>query len=307
MPLLIGLLSFISVSLFAYALLRPRSDVVARRASGMSESRVSASDRTRGSAFQRLVKPSIMKWGHRLSLLLPQNFVGGIDHMLVMAAQPWSLAGFLFVWAVSVGLSFGLFYYFVVVSADLTLGQSVLWGALIVPIGVVLPYAYLRNKVKRRQKLIVRALPDAMDLLVTSIEAGLGIDSAFALVAHKTSGPLSDTISTYLRAVGFGRSRREALQEATESTGVAQLMGIAYAVNQAEQLGTTLGDVLRVQAEDLRIARRQRAESAAQRAPVLMTIPLVTCFLPAMGAVVLVPSILNLIHFVGGTGGLGGP
>jgi tight adherence protein C len=173
----------------------------------------------------------------------------------------------------------------------------------------VLPYAYLRNKMKRRQKLIVRALPDAMDLLVTSIEAGLGIDAAFALVAEKTSGPLSDTISTYLRAVGFGRSRREALQEVADSTGVAQLMGIAYAVNQSEQLGTTLGDVLRVQADDLRVARRQRAESAAQRAPVLMTIPLVACFLPAMGAVVLVPSILNLIRFVtgGGEGGLGGP
>jgi tight adherence protein C len=74
-------------------------------------------------------------------------------------------------------------------------------------------------------------------------------------------------------------------------------------VNQSEQLGSTVGDVLRVYADDLRVARRQRAEAAAQRAPVLMTIPLVTCFLPAIGAVVLVPSVLNLIKFVGGVGG----
>lgn len=306
MPLLIGLLSFVSVSLLVYEVMRPRSNRIVRRAGGASNGDVSAADRTRGSIGQRLIKPFVLKWGHRLSLLLPQNFVRGIDRMLVQAAQPWSLAGFLFVWAVSMGLSVGLWYYFVL-GAGLTLGQSLLWGALIVPVGAVLPYAYLRNKVRRRQKLIVRALPDAMDLLVTSIEAGLGIDAAFALVAEKTSGPLSDTISTYLRAVGFGRSRREALQEAADSTGVAQLMGIAYAVNQSEQLGTTLGDVLRVQADDLRVARRQRAESAAQRAPVLMTIPLVTCFLPAMGAVVLVPSILNLVRFVSGSGGLGGP
>ena len=303
MPLLVGLLVFTSVSLVAYQAMRPRSNTVARRAGG-ADPAVSASDRTRGGIGQRLFKPFALRWGHRISLLLPQNFVRGVDRMLVQSAQPWSLAGFLFIWAASAGLCFGLFYY-VAISSAASPGQSLLLGALILPIGSVLPYALLRNKVKRRQKLIVRSLPDAMDLLVTSVEAGLGIDAAFALVAEKTSGPLSETVTTYLRAVGFGRSRREALQEAADNTGVTQLMSIAYAVNQAEQLGTTLGDVLRVQAEDLRIARRQRAETAAQRAPVLMTIPLVSCFLPAMGAVVLVPSVLNLINFVGG--GLGGP
>jgi tight adherence protein C len=307
MPLLIGLLSFISVSLLVYELLRPRSNAVARRASGSSSGNgVSAVDRTQGSVTQRLLKPFVARWGNRLSQLLPQNFVAGIDRMLTRAAQPWSLAGFLFAWALSTGFGLALFYYFAFLTADLTLLQTVLVGLLTVPLFAILPYMYLRSKVKRRQKLIVRALPDAMDLLVTSIEAGLGIDAAFALVAEKTSGPLSDTISTYLRSVGFGRSRREALQEATEATGVQQLMGIAYAVNQAEQLGSTLGDVLRVQADDLRVARRQRAESAAQRAPVLMTIPLVACFLPAMGAVVLVPSILNLVYFVSGDSGPGG-
>jgi tight adherence protein C len=141
-----------------------------------------------------------------------------------------------------------------------------------------------------------------MDLLVTSIEAGLGIDAAFAVVADKTTGPISETIALYLRQVGFGRSRRDALVATAERTGVADLIGVAHSVSQAEQLGTTLGDVLRVQAADLRMLRRQRAQAAAQRAPVLMTIPMTICFLPAMGAVIIVPSIMNLLRFVGGLG-----
>lgn len=220
--------------------------------------------------------------------------------MLVMSDQPWSLPAFLFTWAASILVSIAFTFLLVARAVDLTGLQTVVWAALFVPLGALLPYGYLRSKVKRRQKAIVRSLPDAMDLLVTTIEAGLGVDAAFALVAEKTMGPLADVLSGYLRAVGFGRSRRDALQDVAARSGVAQLMGIAHAVAQSEQLGSTVGDVLRVYADDLRVARRQRAEAAAHRAPVLMTIPLVTCFLPAIGAVVLVPSVLNLAKFVGG-------
>lgn len=307
MPYLIGLLLFASVSLLARELLRPRSNAVARRALA-GEQGAQASDRTAGSPIARVVRPFVARWGRRISAVLPQNLVRGVDRMLVMADQPWSLPGFLFVWALCGLTSLALFYYVGMKSVDLTFLQAVIWGSLFIPAGFVLPYAYLRNRVNRRHKAVVRALPDAMDLLVTCIEAGLSIDAAFAMVAEKTTGPLADAITSYLRAVGFGRSRREALQEVALRTGVPELMGIAHAVNQSEQLGSTVGDVLRVYADDLRVQRRQRAEAAAQRAPVLMTLPLVTCFLPAIGAVVLVPSVLNLIRFVGGgSGPLGGP
>jgi tight adherence protein C len=142
-----------------------------------------------------------------------------------------------------------------------------------------------------------------MDLLSTSVEAGLGVDAAFALVTQKTSGPLTEAFALYLRQVGLGRGRQDALVYVAERTGVPDLIGIANTVNQGEELGTPLGDVLRRQAEDLRAARRQRAQIAAQRAPVLMTIPMALCFLPAMGAVVVVPSILTLFRFVGDLGG----
>jgi tight adherence protein C len=108
---------------------------------------------------------------------------------------------------------------------------------------------------------------------------------------------LADTVRLYLRQVGLGRSRRDALVYVADRTGVQDLIGLAASVAQGEELGTSIADVLRRQAEDLRVSRRQRAQAAAQRAPVLMTIPLVLCFMPAMAAVVVIPSILNLIDF----------
>jgi tight adherence protein C len=172
----------------------------------------------------------------------------------------------------------------------------------ILPFAFLVPYLILRRRARRRQKSVARALPDALDLLVTSVEAGLGVDAAFAMVTERTSGPLSQTFALYLKEVGLGRPRRDALAHVAERTGVPDLIRIAASVAQAEEIGTTLGDVLRTQAEDLRLLRRQRAQEAAQRAPVLMTIPLALCFLPAMVAVVIVPSILNLMQFISDLG-----
>jgi tight adherence protein C len=96
----------------------------------------------------------------------------------------------------------------------------------------------------------------------------------------------------------LGRARRDALKYAADRTGVQDLITLAAAINQGEELGTTMGDVMRRQAKELRTLRRQRIQEAAQRAPVKMTIPLATCFLPAMAAIVVVPSILNLLNFL---------
>src|SRR5438094_9390699 len=131
------------------------------------------------------------------------------------------------------------------------------------------PYALLRRRANGRRKAITRALPDALDLLTTGVEAGLGVDAAFVMVTEKTGGPLSETFSNYLRQVGLGRSRRDALTDVADRSGVQDLIRVAASVAQAEQMGAVLGDVLRVQAEDLRLLRRQRAQERAQRAPVL--------------------------------------
>lgn len=303
MLFLIALLIFAAVSLGAFEVLRPKPDVLRRRigvdgAVGPEEPR----DRTAGSLLGRTLRPGFAQVGRLLARLLPTRWVRGVNRMLIMANEPWSLWGFLSAWALAVAL--GVLTVFYIASSGEGVSATQLFGIsmLIIPFAVLIPYALLRNRVKKRQKAIVRALPDAMDLLVTSVEAGMGVDSAFALVVEKTEGPLSETFALYLRQIGLGRRREDALINVAERTGVDDLIAIAFAVNQGEELGTPLGDVLRFQAQELRTIRRQRAEAAAQRAPVLMTIPLALCFLPAMVAVVIVPSILNLVRFVGDLG-----
>jgi tight adherence protein C len=303
MLFLIALLMFAAVSLGAFEVLRPKPDVLRRRigidgAPGTAE----PGSRTDGTLVRRALAPGIGKLGRLLARLLPTRWVRGVNRMLIMANEPWSLGGFLSTWALAV--STGLLLVFYIASSSESVSSTQIFGIamLTVPFAMLIPYALLRNRVKKRQKAIVRALPDAMDLLVTSVEAGMGVDSAFVLVVEKTAGPLSETFSLYLRQTGLGRRREDALLDVAERTGVEDLIGIAFAVNQGEELGTPLGDVLRLQASELRTLRRQRAEAAAQRAPVLMTIPLALCFLPAMVAVVIVPSVMNLMRFVGNLG-----
>jgi tight adherence protein C len=235
--------------------------------------------------------------GGALAQVLPHNLIRKVDRMLVMGGEPWSRAAFLTVW-LAVATGGVLFWLWVVSGTGASPLQTIVLAIPCALFPALLPYARLRQVVLNRQKAIIRSLPDGLDLLTASVEAGLGSDSAFALVADQTSGPLSEAFALYLREIGLGRARHDALRYAADRTGVDDLVALAAAINQGEELGTTMGDVMRRQARELRLLRRQRIQAAAQRAPVLMTIPLATCFLPAMGAIVIVPSILNLLNFI---------
>ena len=302
MLIAIAAVSCAAVTLAVLGLLRPKENIVGRRIRSTSYQEVRRERRLQGSLARRIVAPAAARVGRLLARLLPHNMVRGIDHMLVMANEPVSLPAFLTFWAAMILAGVLPLVYVALARPETSPLQLLGMGVAILPFAVLAPYAILRRRVVNRQKRITRALPDALDLLVTSVEAGLGVDAAFAMAVEKTRGPLSETFALYLKQVGLGRPRRDALAHVAERTGVADLARIAAAVVQAEEMGTTLGDVLRTQAEELRLTRRQRAQEAAQRAPVLMTIPLALCFLPAMVAVVIVPSILNLIRFVGDLG-----
>jgi tight adherence protein C len=302
MLLAIAAVSFVAVTLAVWGVLRPGESVVARRIRSSSYQEMTRERRLEGGLLKRVLAPASRRVGRLLAGLLPQNVVRGIDHMLVMANEPMSLSAYLTLWAATILVGvLALVYIALAGSARSPLQLSGI-GVAILPLAVLGPFVILRRRVRMRQRSISRALPDALDLLVTSVEAGLGVDAAFAMVVDKTSGPLSQMFALYLKEVGLGRPRRDALAHVANRTGVPDLVRIALAVVQSEEMGTTLGDVLRTQAEELRLTRRQRAQEAAQRAPVLMTIPLALCFLPAMVAVVIVPSILNLIRFVGDIG-----
>lgn len=301
---MIALMAFAAVALATLAVGRPRENHVRRRALGTSAHGIDVagvSTGVQGSLVSRILLPLATRVGRRLASLLPRQLLRQSDHLLKAANTPWSLPTFMGLTALSAGFGFlFVLYLFLVLGLNGRLIATL--GAVIVPLAASMPALRVRGLARRRQQAITRALPDAMDLLVTSVGAGLGVDAAFALVAEKTQGPLSETLALYLRQVGLGRPRSEALAYVADLTGVPDLVHVAASVNQGMALGTPIGDVLRQQAEELRMARRQRAQIAAQRAPVLMTIPLALCFLPAAAAVVIVPSIMNFVRFMGEIG-----
>ncbi len=141
---------------------------------------------------------------------------------------------------------------------------------------------------------MVRSLPDALDLITTCVEAGLGLDAALAKVGEQMKGPLSEELSQMLREVSMGRLRREALTDLGERTGVPELISFVNAVIQAEQLGVSIGQVLKVQSDQMRTHRRQRAEQLAHEAPIKMMFPLVMCIFPAFMLVILGPAVIRI-------------
>jgi tight adherence protein C len=137
-------------------------------------------------------------------------------------------------------------------------------------------------------------MPDALDLITVCVEAGLGLDAALARVVEKSSGPLADELSQTLREVVMGRRRREALIDMAGRTGVEELITFINAIVQAEQLGVSVAQVLRVQAEQIRTRRRQRAELTAREAPIKMLFPLVLFIFPAFMVVILGPAVIRI-------------
>ena len=166
-------------------------------------------------------------------------------------------------------------------------------------IGFLIPEFWLGRRIKARQKLILRMIPDTLDLLTISVRAGLGFDGALAKVVEKLPGPLTDEFRRALAEVRVGKARRDALRDMVPRTHVQPLSNFIGAIIQAEQLGVSISKVLQVQSEQLRIERRQRAEEQAARAPIKMLFPLVGCIFPSLFIVILGPAIISILKTMG--------
>ena len=169
-------------------------------------------------------------------------------------------------------------------------------------LGFFVPDYWLSRRIKARQKAILLAIPDTLDLLTISVKAGLGFDAALGKVVEKTQGPLTDEFRRTLAEVRIGKARRDALREMVARTNVPALTNFISAIIQAEQLGVAIARVLEVQSEQLRIQRRQRAEEMAAKAPIKMLFPLVGCIFPSMFIVILGPAIILIVTNLGGAG-----
>ena len=160
--------------------------------------------------------------------------------------------------------------------------------------GFFLPDLLLYNAGLRRQTEIQRVLPDALDMLTVCVEAGLGFDAALAQVARTTRGPLAAEFTRALQEMQIGKTRSQALRAMADRTTVAELRTFVSAVAQSGELGIPIAQVLRAQAKEMRVRRRQRAEERAQKVPIKILFPLIACLLPALLVVVVGPGVLSI-------------
>jgi len=172
-------------------------------------------------------------------------------------------------------------------------------GIILVPIGgaigLIAPEIFLSMKTRSRREAIRSELPDALDLLAVSVEAGLGFDAAVAKLVDHMEGPLIDEFALTISEIRVGETRTTALRKMAERVDAAELSNFVRAVIQAEQLGISLGRILRVQATDTRLRRQAAAEEKAMKAPIKMLFPTVFFIFPALFIVVLGPAFLNIL------------
>lgn len=161
--------------------------------------------------------------------------------------------------------------------------------------GFLIPMGLLRRRAKNRQNVFWKALPDSLDLLTTCVEAGLSLDFAFQRVSERQRGPVGDEINRMLREKALGQTRKEALNGMADRIDLPDVNVFIHSVIQAETLGTSIAQVLRIQSRQLRIRRRQRAEQQARQAAPKMVFPLVFFIMPSLFIVILGPITLNAL------------
>ena len=207
---------------------------------------------------QRMLMPIMRVPVQQMARLMPTQMLDGVKQRLILAGDQMSLNGYLTFQFISIVAFTGMPILLFTSSGPLSLMKiGVILGFVVV--GFMLPQMWLKSRVTARQTVIIKSLPDAFDLITTCVEAGLGLDAALSRVAEKVEGPFADELTRTLRDISLGKQRRLALKELGDRTGVPDLVTFVNAVIQAEAMGSSVGTVLRVQAEQLRVRRRQRA------------------------------------------------
>lgn len=241
---------------------------------------------------ERVILPLIRGMANLVTRFAPQKSMQNLRRKLELAGNPngWGPNEFLGVRGLA-GLVLGVLTFVLVNLADVTPAQRLFFGVMMVVLGFQLPVIWLGSRIKKRKENFVKALPDALDLLTISVEAGLGFDAALAKVTEKWDNELSQEFGRVLAEMRVGKLRREALKEMADRVEVPDITNFIAAVVQADQLGVSMARVLRVQSDQMRLKRRQRAEEKAHMAPVKMTIPLVLLIFPALLVVILGPAV----------------
>ena len=250
---------------------------------------------------ERVMIPIIRRVGEFSARFTPQKAIQDTARKLELAGNPWPIdaATFLairFILAVVLG---GFLVAVVLISPPSNPNDNFMYIGGATFAGFFLPHLMLTSRITRRQKEIRKAMPDALDLLTICVEAGLGFDAALSKVSDKWDNELSLAFARTIREVQLGKVRRDALKDMSDRLGIAEMTSFVAAIIQSEQLGVSMAKVLRIQADQMRMKRRQRAEEEAHKAPIKMIIPMALLIFPTIMIIILTPAALQIANSLG--------
>lgn len=297
MPILASIAVFGSVVLFALWFVRSKNQMEdrVRELSAQRRAIVEKED----PFSQRVMFPFAQASINKIIDYLPTSLIARSRKWLLISDTTMSLPTFMAITLVTSTLLPALGFAALWTSSGGSPGQSILLVPAAFLLGLAVPVMFLRRAARQRQERFWKALPDSLDLLTTCVEAGLSLDFAFQRVAERQKGPVGDEISRMLREKALGQTRKEALQGMAERIDLPDVNVFVASVIQAETLGTSIAQVLRVQARQLRIRRRQRAEQLAGQAAPKMVFPLVFFVMPSIFIVILGPILINAYRTLG--------
>ena len=295
---LAGFLAFFGILLLIFGVAsRRRVDPMNARLAGIVQAPRTLDDYEMQAPFMdRFIRPLLLGIARGFSRLTPSSSLDGIQKRLAGAGLQGQTQVSDFVGMKGMGAVFGLaFAGLLAFGLHPAVGGIVILALMFGFLGYIAPDLWLRSRTDRRKLEITNALPDTIDLLTISVEAGLGFDQAMGRIVSKSNNTLSREFGRVLTQMRLGVPRRDALRQMADRTGVEDVSQFVGAIVQAEQLGASVGRVLRVQSAEMRVRRRQRAQKLAQQAPIKMLFPMAFLILPSIFVVVLGPAIPKIV------------
>lgn len=299
---LLGILIVAGLGLMIFGLVRARQpDAIGDRLTQFTEATMSLEELELQQPFyQRVIIPMAKSSLTVIGKYGPKQSAERLKNNLQQAGNPGGVTPNMFIgMRVVLALALGGVVTLVTFGSVDQQSTALMYSALGFGLGYMLPVMWLGRKIQERKDNILKALPDALDLLCISVEAGLSLDLAIQRVTQKWDDELAREFKKVLSDIRLGRTRREALKDLGIRTGVEDVQTFTAAIIQADQLGVSMSKILRLQSDQMRLRRRQRAEEKAQQAPVKMLFPLVFLIFPALFVVILGPAVPRIMQTFG--------
>ncbi|NLK86471.1 MAG: type II secretion system F family protein [Clostridiaceae bacterium] len=298
---LIIIMTFISCFMLLYALfmlINKDKRYIASRLDGIKKSRSTEDDSELDQPLlSRVVRPMLDYMGRAMMKITPGEMLSSLENKIIKAGNPGNLT--VKEWVNIQALLITILPFLTLIAfrnSGVPAGTVIMLILSEAAMGFVLPGFILGKMLTARQKIILNSLPDVIDLITVSVEAGLGFDGALMKVVDKKPGPLASEFDKVLQEIKVGRQKKDALRDMSQRIDIQDFTAFVGAIIQADQFGVGIANVLRIQSEQMRLRRKQRAQERAMKVPVKMLIPMVVFIFPTLFIVLLGPVVIKLIE-----------